>query len=176
MTGRGFDMSETIQDRKYVELTYKVIDQKSNEVLVAVEFPIGYVHGANDILAPAITEELEGRSVGDMIEVPIDCDQIYGPRDETLVFTDQIRNVPEEYREVGTTIVAENAKGEPRSFIVTRIDDKTLTVDGNNPLSGRKAIFKLEILDVRDATDEEVEAGGPIGVEPAIDGALTVPI
>ena len=176
MTGRGFDMSETIQDRKYVELTYKVIDQKSNEVLVAVEFPIGYVHGANDILAPAINEELEGSSLGAMIEVPIDCDQIYGPRDETLVFTDQIRNVPEEYREVGTTIVAENAKGEPRSFIVTRIDDKTLTVDGNNPLSGRKAIFKLEILDVRDATDEEVEAGGPIGVEPDIDGALTIPI
>ena len=176
MTGRGFDMSETIQDRKYVELTYKVIDQKSNEVLVAVEFPISYVHGANDILAPAVTKELEGRSVGDMIEVPIDCDQIYGPRDESLVFTDQIRNVPEEYREVGTTIVAENAKGEPRSFIVTRIDDKTLTVDGNNLLSGRKVIFKLEILDVRDATDEEVEAGGPIGVEPDIDGALKVPI
>lgn len=169
-------MSEIIQDNKYIELAYRVIDQKSGEVLVAVEFPIGYVHGANDILAPAVIEELEGKSVGDVIEVPIDCDQIYGPRDEALVFTDYIENVPEEYREVGITIHTENEKGEARSVIVTRMDDETLTVDGNNPLSGRKVIFKLEILGVRDATDEEIEAGGPIGVAPDIDKALTVPL
>ena len=169
-------MSETIQDNKYVELTYQVIDKKSGAVLVAVEFPIGYVHGANDILAPTVTEGLEGKSAGDVIEVPFDGDQIYGPRDESLVFTDHIDNVPEEYREVGTTIITENEKGEPRSFIVTRIDDKTLTVDGNNPLCGRKVLFKLEILSVRDATDEEIEMGGPVGEKPDIDESLTIPI
>ena len=47
-------MSDTIEDGKYVELTYKVIDQKSGETLVGVEFPVGYIHGANDILAPWI--------------------------------------------------------------------------------------------------------------------------
>jgi len=169
-------MSETIQDKKYVELTYQVIDQKSGDVLVGVEFPIGYVHGANDILAPAVTKELEGRTAGDVIEVPIDCDRLYGPRDESLVFTDLIENVPEEYRELGTTIVTENEKGEARSFIVTRMDDKTLTVDGNNPLSGRKVVFKLEVLDVRDATDEEIKAGGAIGAAPDIDAGRMVPI
>jgi len=169
-------MSETIQDNKYVELNYQVIDQKSGGVLVAVEFPIGYVHGANDILMSAVTEELEGKSAGDVIEVPFDGDQIYGPRDKSLVFTDHIDNVPEEYREVGTTIVTENEKGESRSFIVTKIDDETLTVDGNNPLCGRKVIFKLEVLSVRDATDEEIEAGGPVGVKPDIDESLTIPI
>ena len=169
-------MSETIQDNKYVELTYQVIDKKSGAVLVAVEFPIGYVHGANDILAPTVTEGLEGKSAGDVIEVPFDGDQIYGPRDESLVFTDHTDNVPEEYREVGTTIITENEKGEPRSFIVTRIDDKTLTVDGNNPLCGRKVLFKLEILSIRDATDEEIEAGGPVGVNPDIDESLMMPI
>ena len=81
-------MRETIKDTKYVELTYSVVDQKSGEVLVSVEFPIGYVHGVNDILAPAVTKELEGKAAGDVIEVPIDCNQIYGPRDESLVFTD----------------------------------------------------------------------------------------
>jgi len=169
-------MSETIQDHKYVELTYKVIDEKSGDVLVGVEFPIGYVHGANDILAPAITEELEGNSAGDVVEVPIDCNQLYGPRDETLVFTDYIDNVPEEYREIGTTIVTENEKGEARSFIVTKIDDKTLTVDGNNPLCGRKVVFRLEVLNVRDASEDEIEAGGAIGTEPDIDTARMVPI
>jgi len=169
-------MSETIQDGKFVELTYKVIDQKSGDVLVGVEFPIGYVHGANDILAPAVTGEMDGKSAGDVIEVPIDCNQLYGPRDETLVFTDSIDNVPEEYREVGTTITAENEKGEPRNFIVTRMDDKTLTVDGNNPLCGRKVIFKLEVINIRDATEDEIEAGGAIAQEPDIDKARMVPI
>ena len=169
-------MADTIQDNKFVELTYKVVDQKSGETLIGVEFPIGYVHGANDILAPAVTDELEGKAAGDIIDVPVDCDQLYGPRDESLVFTDHIENVPEEYREIGTTIVAENEKGEPRSFIVTRMDDKTLTVDGNNPLSGRHVIFKLEVLGVRDATPEEIEAGGTIGAEPNVDKARMVPI
>ncbi len=169
-------MNETIQANKYVELKYQVIDDKTGSVLVGVEFPIGYVHGANDILAPSVMEELEDRTVGEVIEVPFDGDQIYGPRDESLVFTDNIENVPEEYREVGTTIVAENEKGEPRNFIVTRMDDKTLTVDGNNPLCGRKVIFRLEILTVRDATPEEIDAGGPVGEKPDIDNSLTVPI
>lgn len=169
-------MSETIQDNKYVELKYQVIDKKSGGVLVAVEFPVGYVHGANDILAPTVTEELEGKSAGEVIEVPFDGDQIYGPRDESLVFTDHIENVPEEYRKIGTTIFSENEKGEAKSFIVTKIDDKMLTVDGNNPLCGRKVLFKLEILSVRDATDEEIEAGGPVEAKPDIDESLMIPI
>ena len=69
---------ETIQENKYVELAYRVIDQKSGDVLVAVEFPIGYIHGANDILTPAVGKELLGKSAGDVIEVPLDCDEIYG--------------------------------------------------------------------------------------------------
>lgn len=170
------DMSETIRNNKYVELAYRVIDRKSGDVLVAVEFPIGYVHGANDILMPAVTKDLEGKSAGDVIEVSFNGDQVYGPRDESLVFTDYVENVPEEYRKIGTTILAENEKGAARSFIVTRIDDKTLTLDGNNPLSGRDVIFKLEVLDVRDATDEEIEAGGPVGAEPDINKSLLMPI
>ena len=159
-------MSDKIQENKFVELTYKVIDKKTDSVLVGVEFPLGYVHGAGCVLASPIVDELEGKSAGEIIEVPVDCDQLYGPRDETLVFTDRIENVPEEYREIGMTITMENDKGQPRNFIVTRMDDKTLTVDGNNPLCGRDVIFRLEILSVRDATDEEIEAGGAVVEEP----------
>ena len=169
-------MNEKIQDNKLVELTYKVIDQKTGHVLSTVEFPLGYIHGHNEILAPAVHAELEGRSVGETIEVPIDCNQLYGPRDESLVFTDRIENVPEEFRKIGTTIVMENDKGETRNFIVTRMDDKTLTVDGNNPLCGREVIFTLEILTVRDATEEEIEAGGAITAEVDVSGANKVPL
>jgi FKBP-type peptidyl-prolyl cis-trans isomerase SlyD len=152
--------SERIRDGKFVELTYKVTDRKSGHVLTTVEFPLGYVHGHNEILAPSVHKELEGKSAGDVIEVPIDGNRIFGPRNESLVFTDRIDNVPEEYRKVGTSILMENDKGQTRSFLVTRVTDETLTVDGNNPLCGREVVFTLEILSVRDATEEETRAGG----------------
>lgn len=168
-------MSETIQNGKFVELTYKVTDRKSGHVLTMVEFPLGYIHGHNEILAPSVHHELEGKSAGDAIEVPIDGNEIFGPRDESLVFTDDIDNVPEEYRDVGTSILMENDRGETRSFLVTRIDDETLTVDGNNPLCGRDVVFTLKIVAVRDATDAEMQAGGAIVAEANIDPSLMRP-
>jgi FKBP-type peptidyl-prolyl cis-trans isomerase SlyD len=169
-------MSETIQAGKFVELTYKVTDRKSGHVLTAVEFPLGYVHGHNEILAPFVHRELEGRSAGDVIEVPIDGHQIFGPRDESLVFTDRLENVPEEYRKIGTSILMENAKGQTRSFLVTRIDDQSLTVDGHNPLCGREVVFTLEILTVRDATAEETRAGQAVVAGADVDPSLMRPV
>ena len=169
-------MTNIIEDKKFVELSYKVSDQKSGEILIAVEYPLGYVHGTNDILEPAVLDELKGKAKGDIVEVPIDCNQLYGPRDEGLVFTDHIDNVPKEYHEIGTTITMENENGGTRNFIVTRIDDATLTVDGNNPLCGRQVVFILEVLSVRDATEEEIAAGGPVDAFPYIVSANTVPI
>ena len=169
-------MSDTIQDGSFVELTYKVIDRKSGHVLTGVEFPLGYIHGHNEILAPSVHKELEGRLAGDVIEVPIDGNRIFGARDESLVFTDRIENVPEEYRQVGASILMENERGQTRSFIVTRMDGDTLTVDGNNPLCGREVTFRLQILAVRDATEEEMKAGGPIGAEPGVDPSLMRPV
>jgi FKBP-type peptidyl-prolyl cis-trans isomerase SlyD len=172
----GLHMIETIHDGKYVELTYKVIDRKSGHVLTTVEFPLGYVHGHNEILSTFVHTQLEGRSAGEVIEVPIDGNRIFGARDESLVFTDRIENVPEEYRRVGTYILMENDKGQTHSFIVTQIDDKTLTVDGNNPLCGREVVFTLEIVTVREPTDEEVRAGGAIAAQADIDPSLMRPV
>ena len=169
-------MTETIQDGKFVELTYKVTDKKSGHVLTRVEFPLGYVHGHNEILAPSVHGELEGKSAGDVIEVPIDGNQIFGPRDESLVFTDDIENVPEEYRQIGASILMESDKGQTRSFLVTQMDDERLTVDGNNPLCGRAVVFTLEILTVRDATDEETRVGEAVVAGADIDPSLLRPV
>ena len=169
-------MRQTIDDGKFVELTYKVIDKKSGHVLTCVEFPLGYVHGHNEILAPSVHMALEGKSAGDVIEVPIDGNRIFGPRDESLVFSDDIENVPEEYRQVGTSILMENDRGQTRSFLVTHMDDERLTVDGNNPLCGREVVFTLEILTVRDATDDETRAGGALNAGAEIDPSLLRPV
>lgn len=169
-------IKDIITDGKYVELKYQVIDVKTESVLTEVEYPLGYVHGVNEVLAPAVMQELEGKATGDTIEVPIDCNQIYGPRDESLVINENIHNVPEEYREVGTSILMENDKGQTKTFLVTRVAGDIITIDGNNPLCGREVIFKLDILTVRDASEEEIQAGGKVEEGPDISGGTTVPI
>ena len=169
-------MSEVIRDGKFVELTYKVTDRRLGHVLTRVEFPLGYVHGHNEILSPSVHTELEGKSAGDVIEVILDGNQIFGPRDESLVFSDDIENVPEEYRQVGTSILMESDKGQTRSFLVTHLDDERLTVDGNNPLCGREVVFTLQILTVRDATDVETRMGGAINAGADIDPLLLKPV
>ncbi len=169
-------IKDVITDGKYVELKYQVIDVKTDSVLTEVEFPLGYVHGVNEVLAPAVMQELEGKVAGDTIEVPIDCNKLYGPRDESLVIIENINNVPEEYRKVGTAILMENDKGQTRSFLVTHIGGDIITIDGNNPLCGREVVFKLNILLVRDATEEEIEHGGKVEDGPDIEGGVSVPL
>ena len=164
--------TEIVSHGKYVELKYQVIDVKTDGVLTEVEFPIGYVHGVNEVLAPAVMMQLEGKAAGDTIEVPIDCNELYGPRDESLVITENLHNVPEEYRKVGPAILMENDKGQTKTFTVTRIAEDVIVIDGNNPLCGREVIFKLEILSVRDATEEEMEYGGKPERGPDIPGAV----
>jgi FKBP-type peptidyl-prolyl cis-trans isomerase SlyD len=169
-------MTDTIQHNKYVELKYRVVDAETGHVLTAVDFPLGYVHGVNQVLSSQVMAELEGRGAGDTIAVELDCNTLFGPRDESLVVTDHIENVPEEYREVGTSIVMENAHGDTKTFLVTRVDEKTLTIDGNNPLCGRQVVFELEILTVREATESEIAAGGKVEIPPVLPGVKTVPL
>ena len=168
-----------IADGKYVEVTYKVIDEISGAVLTQVEFPLGYVHGTNEVLAPPVMAELEGKAQGEVIEVPIDCNELYGKRDESLVITERTQDVPEEYHQVGMSILMENEQGQTKTFLVTRLDKRTITIDGNNPLCEREVIFRLEILLVRDATDEEIKYGGKIEEGPdleGVEGVTQVPI
>jgi FKBP-type peptidyl-prolyl cis-trans isomerase SlyD len=56
------------------------------------------------------------------------------------------------------------------------MDDESLTVDGNNPLSGREVVFALEILTVRDATEAETKAGGAIPAVADVDPSRLRPV
>ena len=167
-------MREAIQNGKFVELAYQVTDVKTGRVVSGVEFSLGYVHGRNEVLGPSVHTELQGKHAGDVIEVPVDGNRLFGCRDESLVVTDRIDNVPPEYRQVGTSIVMQNDRGESRRFKVTNVDSETVTVDGNHPLCGIEAIFRLEILTVRDATEDEVRAGGAALPPPSVDPSTMV--
>ena len=155
-------MSNTITTNKFVELTYRIIDQTNGEVIEQVEEPLGYVQGDNTLLFNQVTKELEGKSVGDEVEILLKAEDDFGPKLEELIFTDEINNVPVEYRFIGAAVTMQNDKGGTKDFIVSNIEDGKLTIDGNHPLAGKDIIFYVEVLSVRDATADEIIEGGSI--------------
>ena len=155
-------MSNTITTNKFVELNYRIIDQTNGEVIEQVEEPLGYVQGDNTLLFNQVTKELEGKSVGDEVEILLKAEDAFGPKLEELIFTDEINNVPVEYRFIGAAVTMQNDKGGTKDFIVSSIEDGKLTIDGNHPLAGKDIIFYVEVLSVRDATADEIIEGGSI--------------
>ena len=155
-------MSETISINKFVELTYRIIDQSNGEVIEQVEEPLGYVQGDNSLLFNQVTKELEGKCVGDEVEILLKAEDAFGKKADELIFTDDINNVPMEYRIIGASVTMQNDKGGTKDFIVSSIEDGKLTIDGNHPLAGKDIIFYVEILSIREATADEIIEGGKL--------------
>ena len=155
-------MSETISINKFVELTYRIIDQSNGEVIEQVEEPLGYVQGDNSLLFNQVTKELEGKCVGDEVEILMKAEDAFGKKADELIFTDDINNVPMEYRFIGASVTMQNDKGGTKDFIVSSIEDGKLTIDGNHPLAGKDIIFYVEILSIREATADEIIEGGKL--------------
>ncbi len=153
-------MSEKISINKFVELTYRIIDQSNGEVIEQVEEPLGYVQGDNSLLFNQVTKELEGKCVGDEVEILLKAEDAFGKKADELIFTDDIDNVPIEYRHIGAAVTMQNDKGGTKDFIVSKIENGKLTIDGNHPLSGKDIIFYVEVLSIRDATADEIIEGG----------------
>jgi len=155
-------MSETISINKFVELTYRIIDQSNGEVIEQVEEPLGYVQGDNSLLFNQVTKELEGKCIGDEVEILLKAEDAFGKKADELLFTDDINNVPPEYRFIGASVTMQNDTGGTKDFIVSSIEDEKLTIDGNHPLAGKDIIFYVEILSIRDATADEIIEGGKL--------------
>ncbi|MDC1386741.1 peptidylprolyl isomerase [Candidatus Thioglobus sp.] len=155
-------MSETISINKFVELTYRIIDQSNGEIIEQVEEPLGYVQGDNSLLFNQVTKELEGKCVGDEVEILLKAEDAFGKKADELIFTDDINNVPMEYRFIGASVTMQNDKGGTKDFIVSSIEDGKLTIDGNHPLAGKDIIFYVEILSIREATADEIIEGGKL--------------
>ena len=155
-------MSEIISINKFVELTYRIIDQSNGEVIEQVEEPLGYVQGDNSLLFNQVTKELEGKCVGDEVEILLKAEDAFGKKADELIFTDDIDNVPMEYRHIGANVTMQNDKGGTKDFVVSSIENGKLTIDGNHPLAGKDIIFFVKVLSIRDATADEIIEGGSI--------------
>jgi len=151
--------SQKVCRNKAVQFTYSITDNNGN-VVEQVDLPVNYVHGASQMgLIERIERAMEGHSVGDSIEVNLPPSEGFGEYDPDLTFIDNIENVPPQFRTVGAQIEMANDGGETKTFIVSKIEGDELTVDGNHPLAGKTATFKVKILEIRDATSNEITNG-----------------
>lgn len=156
----------TVAQHKVVTLHYKVTDVDSGQVIDSSENgdPLVYLHGAQNII-PGLENALEGKHVGDEIEVTVAPQDAYGERSD-----DRIQQVPiEAFREIedlepGMAVTAQTEHG-PVNLIVTEVDESTVTVDANHPLAGKSLTFNVSIKSIRDASQDEVAHGHVHGPE-----------
>lgn len=157
----------TISQHKVVSIHYKVVDAASSDVIDSSEGgePMTYLHGASNII-PGLEQALEGKGVGDEIEVTVEPADAYGEYSD-----DRIQQVPieafaeMENVEVGMMVTAQSGEGQI-NLQVTEVTEETVTVDANHPLAGKSLTFDVRIESVRDASEEEISHGhvhGPGG-------------
>lgn len=159
----GVTMSKpTVSRHKAVYITYSVSDPEGN-ILEQSDVPVGYVQGAGSDIFEKIETALEGCTVGDAVEVTLPPEQGFGAYRPELTYTDDLDNVPPEFRRVGAEVSFSNDQDETINMVVTRIENGKLTLDGNHPFAGKTVIFRVTVAAVRDATPEEVSAGVPEG-------------
>lgn len=142
-----------------VTIHYRLSDQKG--LLIESSFdnePMLYLHGAQNLI-PGLENALEGKVKGDTLDVTIDAEQAYGPYHDGLrqevpleAFGDIEDIVP------GMRFIAETEMGQ-RPVQVTEVKDTVVVVDGNHPLAGQSLNFSVEVLEVREATADEIAHG-----------------
>ena len=122
--------------------------------------PLAYLHGAGNII-PGLEQALEGQDNGASVEVTIEPSNAYGERDDNL-----IQDVPKQMFdsvdkvEPGMQFQAQTPNGA-QLITVREVGDETVKVDANHPLAGVTLNFDVKVVDIRDATSEEVENGQP---------------
>ena len=155
-------MSEQVVSRfKVVAFIYTILDEEG-KTLEQSGLPMEYIHGSsNNQMFPEVEAALEGKKNGDEVSVTLSPEQAFGQYDPNLTFTDDLENIPAEYRVVGAQPQFQNDKGEPMKLTVTSIEDGKLTLDANHPFAGKTITFKVTVNGLRDASSEEIDAAMP---------------
>lgn len=149
----------TVEENKVVTFEY-TLKNDNGEVLDSSDktAPLEYLHGSGNII-PGLESELEGKKVGDKFNASIEAEDAYGLRFEELVQKidkEKLSHLPS--IEIGMQLQAYDEDGM-QILTVVEVSDTEVTLDGNHPLAGQKLHFDVEIVNIREATEDEIEFG-----------------
>lgn len=117
-----------------------------------------YLHGEGNIIS-GLEQALNGKVVGDKFKVRLDAEDAYGE-----LIEDRVQVIPRsmfegiDELEVGMQFQADVSEG-PGAVTIIKIEGDDVTIDGNHPLAGMALTFDVEVVDVRAATEEELDHG-----------------
>jgi FKBP-type peptidyl-prolyl cis-trans isomerase SlyD len=149
-----------IANGKVVNLKYTLTNSEG-EVLDQADAnsPFAYMHGSSQII-PGLEGALEGLKPGDKKKVTVQPAEGYGEIDPNLKLTVKRTQFPQDAElEEGMQFETHTPDGHSIVFTVEAVEGDEVTIDGNHPLAGETLTFDVEVLNVRDATKEEMEHG-----------------
>lgn len=156
-----------ISDNKYVTLTYDlhVGEGEERELMEqsTIERPMEFIYGTNSMLE-AFEKEIDGLSAGDAFSFTITPDEAYGDYDENRIIElpknifEVDGKIDEEMLFEGNTLPMMDSSGNRLVGSVVAIGENEVTMDFNHPLAGETMHFSGTVVDVREATVEEIAA------------------
>lgn len=158
----------TISEKKVVQMHY-TLKSTQGEVLdsSAGREPLAYIQGIGNII-PGLEKQLEGKVVGDKVQAVVAPEEAYGEKQDALVQVVPkagFQGDADEVLQEGMQVQVQTNQGA-QIATVTKIAGDDVTLDLNHPLAGETLHFDVEIVEVRDATSEELDHGhvhGPGG-------------
>lgn len=118
--------------------------------------PMTYMEGAEQII-PGLEKQLQPLKAKDKKKIKVPAAEAYGPRDDRFLMSVPLERLPKTIQ-IGQQFTI-TADGNSPPFTVTSVTATHATLDGNHPLAGVDLTFDVEIVEVREATAEEVKHG-----------------
>lgn len=110
--------------------------------------PLEFALGGGQVI-PGFDSAVDGMSVGESKKVTIEAEHAYGQRHEQLVQRVPRNVLPDDVEPVaGMQLQSQSPDGHVMNLVVTEVDDDTITVDGNHPLSGQALTFEIELVEI----------------------------
>lgn len=149
-----------IGDNSVVSMHYKLTDNDGNVIDSSEGMePLTYLHGAGNII-PGLEKALVGKVEKDELTVKVQPAEGYGEILQELVETvPKVAFQGVETIEPGMSFEAQNPDGQMQRIVVKKVEGDMVTVDANHPLAGVELNFDVNIVSVREATEEEISHG-----------------
>ena len=152
--------AESIANGCVVEIDYTLRADDGTEVdSTAERGAMPYLHGHGNII-PGLERALEGKAVGESLQVDVKPEDGYGFRDAARVVEVPIERLGFEPT-VGDVVRAQLPDGSGQHLLVAEVKDDLAVLDGNHPLAGENLHFDVTVHSIREATVEELENGQP---------------
>ena len=149
-----------IAQNKVVTMNFTLTDDHGN-VLDSTDNggPFSFITGGNMVL-PKLEEAVNGMLIGTKKSLKLNAADGYGNYNEDAIQVVGKENFPEDFvLEIGMEYIASNPDGVQMPFTITKVDGEEITIDFNHPLAGINLNFDIELIDVRDATTDELNHG-----------------